>query len=373
MTVAQTLTDLGGSFEFLLAVTPTNLDAAWHEFRTAGHRRAPGFEYAPLEVDPAKLCDALATLALTEPLHVAKREELRHQLAMLSHRDSPEFLAASLAHYGAVDPGLLASAHEILAAPVSPRATDGERCDASAFCSLAETELEAYRRQLPTLTTQILMRDDLSSLCVSRGNLLIPRQLDVARDRATALLHHEVGTHVVTYVNGKSQPLQMLGVGLPGYEALQEGLAMLAEYFAGGLDQDRLRLVAARVVAVHRLVEGGRFEAVYEELVALGFSPRIAFGIVTRVFRGGGLTKDAIYLRGVVQLLAALAAGIALATLLVGKLALEHVPMIEAMLHDGVLHPAPLRARWLDLPGADLRLARLRRGLRPLDLLEGVS
>lgn len=367
------LAELGGSFDFLLAVTPTNLDAAWHEFRSSGHARTPAFAYPALEIDPAKLRAALADLVLDDPLSSAKRDELRTQLAMVSDRDTPAFFEASLACYGGVEPTLLATAREILAAPVTTRASGPDRCDATGFAALAEQELSAYRRQLPTLTTQVLVRDDISSLCVSRGNLLVPRTLEVARDRVAALLHHEVGTHVVTYINGRSQPLQMLAVGLPGYEALQEGLAMLAEYFAGGLDHERLRLVAARVVAVHRLVERATFVEVYAELVALHFPPRAAFGIATRVFRAGGLTKDAIYLRGVVQLLAALAGGLDLAVLLVGKIALEHVPMIVAQLRDGSLHPPPLRARWLDLPDAPARLARLRSGIAPLDLLEGVS
>ena len=45
-----------------------------------------------------------------------------------------------------------------------------------------------------------------------------------------ALLHHEVGTHLVTHVNGTHQPIKVLGVGLAGYDETQEGLAVLAEY-----------------------------------------------------------------------------------------------------------------------------------------------
>ena len=45
-----------------------------------------------------------------------------------------------------------------------------------------------------------------------------------------------------------------------------------------------------------------------------------------RVYRGGGLTKDAIYLRGLRDLLAYLSAGHDLEPLYVGKIALEHVP-----------------------------------------------
>ena len=98
---------------------------------------------------------------------------------------------------------------------------------------------------------------------------------------------------------------------------------------------------------------------------------RAAFGIAIRVFRCGGLTKDAIYLRGLLQLLDHFAAGGAVEPLLVGKVALDQVPLVEELLRREVLRPPPLRPRWLDAPGADARLEHLRRGVGPLDLIEG--
>ena len=54
---------------------------------------------------------------------------------------------------------------------------------------------------------------------------------DALAEKAAALLAHEVGTHIVTYVNGKAQPFRQLYAGLAGYEAFQEGIAVLAELF----------------------------------------------------------------------------------------------------------------------------------------------
>ena len=83
-----------------------------------------------------------------------------------------------------------------------------------------------------------------------------------------ALLHHEVGTHVVTHVNGAHQPLHILASGLAGHDETQEGLAVLAEHLVGGLTAGRLRQLAARVVAVHQMVERASFEDVHAELVS---------------------------------------------------------------------------------------------------------
>ena len=172
----------------------------------------------------------------------------------------------------------------------------------------------------------------------------------------------------------EAQPLRVFAAGLAGHEALQEGLAMFAEYLVGGFNQARLRIVAARVVAVRRLVEGAPFPAVVAELSQKhGLPLRAAFGLAVRVFRGGGLTRDAIYLRGLLQLLAYLGDGGPLEPLLVGKIAIEQVPLVEELVRRQILRPARLRPRWLDAAGARTRLARARAGLRPIDLVEAIE
>jgi uncharacterized protein (TIGR02421 family) len=379
----EALVEIGESFDFLLAVTPINVEAAWDEFCASGRARAPALRYAMLTIDPElgkrRLYD-LPLDRLEDPVLAqllrGKRQELDRQLGLLEDRDTPRFLYGSLQLYPPVDDALLAEALAILdALPATHGARDaGEpRFDAIAFAARAEVELAHYRLQLPSLASKIHVRDDLPSLIVSHGDLLVPGKLDVTARRAGALLQHEVGTHVVTHACGKSQPLRVLAAGLAGYEALQEGLAMFAEHLAGGLDGERLRLIAARAVAVRRLVEGVTFPALVAELTdAHGLTARAAFGVAVRVFRGGGLTKDAIYLRGLLQVLDHLRGGGALDPLLVGKLAFDQIALVEELVRREVLHAAPLRPRWLDGKDAAALLARARGGLRPLDLVEAV-
>src|SRR5690606_21538659 len=127
--------------------------------------------------------------------------------------------------------------------------------------------------------------------------------------------------------------LQLLASGLSGADELQEGLAVLAEALLGGLTRTRLRKLAARVVAVHRLTQGADFIDVYRELNhGFGFDQHTAFKVTLRVFRGGGLTKDAIYLRGLQQVLDYVATGHPIEVLLVGKFGLSHVPLVAQLL-----------------------------------------
>jgi hypothetical protein len=102
----------------------------------------------------------------------------------------------------------------------------------------------------------------------------------------------------------------------------------------------------------------------------LGLGERRAFRTAVRVFRGGGLTKDVVYLRGFHRLLAHLSGGGMLDALLVGKLALDQLPVIEELQWRQIVTPAEIRPRWLDLPEAEPRLTRIVAGVGLLDLVE---
>ena len=77
-----------------------------------------------------------------------------------------------------------------------------------------------------------------------------------------------------------------------------------------------------------------------------------------RVYRAGGLTKDAIYLRGLLDLLDHLRGGGDLELLFLGKFALRDLPLVQDLHDRDVLCPARLRPRWLLDPLARERLER---------------
>src|SRR5690606_34958845 len=155
------------------------------------------------------------------------------------------------------------------------------------------------------------------------------------------------------------------------YDELQEGLAVLAEYLVGGLSPGRLRLLAGRVLAIHFLIDGASFVEVFRRLVQdFGFAKKTAFFVTLRVFRSGGLTKDAVYLRGILHLLQALSRGARFETLLLGKLGFDHVGMVDDLSGRGILRPPVLRPLYLSLPDAQRRLERVRRGVSVLELFQ---
>ena len=372
------LAQVSSAFDFLLLVTPTNADDAWATFRRRRFEAGPEFTSRPLQLDTALAKRELFGIPIERvedptlaQLFREQQVSLDRKLTMLGDRGRREFLYGSLQVYGGVDEPLLNLAYEVLNRVPSRSHGESRRgaADAQMLAALANETLARYREQYPEMPGGVEIRKDVVGAMVSRGKLLLGARIKVPGARVDALLAHEVGTHVVTYVNGRAQPFRQLAIGLPDYDELQEGLAVFAEYLVGGFSRPRLRLLAARVLAVHRMLDGADFVEVYRELDrAHDFEQRTAFNVAMRVFRGGGLTKDIVYLRGLVRLLRYLREGGSLDTLLVGKLGLDHVAIIEELQWRRILRPSPLRPLWLDDPTAQARLLSARQGMTVLDL-----
>ncbi len=371
--VDRQLADVSSQFKFLLLTTPVNAERTWHTFAEQGYQEEPRFVYRPVDSDPLLLKRKLLrirTEQIEDPTleHVFRQtqDELERQITMLTDIGTRRFLPGSLQVFGEVAPSLAELATQILTRLACPETPESRRMSAREFAKRANREIQYYRQSMNDFAAQAIVRNDMySGLLSTGGNLLIGRETALSANRADALLQHEVGTHLVTYYNGAAQPLKLLRVGLAGYDGLQEGLAVLSEYLVGGLSRSRLRTLAARVIATDRMARGTALPEVFHTLTQqFGFEPHTAYTIALRVYRGGGLTKDAVYLRGLVEILDYLRGGGQLEPLLVGKLAVDHIPIVRELLLRGVLRPPPLRPRWLDHPLAAERLAAVRRPKR---------
>jgi len=377
--VDRQLAKVSDSFDFLLQVTPTNSGRAWHQFRRSRFERAPVFHYRPLPVDPIVLKRNLYATPLERvedptllQLFRDKQDELDRKITMLVDINTRRFVHGSLQVFGGVTNELKKVAMELLAhLPSRIRDASGDgQLDAQEFAKRAEEEVDRLREHMPDCKARVWIRDDIVSTMVSSGSLLVRKGAQIAAGRVAAVLEHEIGTHVLTYWNGRAQPFRQLYSGLAGYEATQEGLAVLAEYLVGGLSQQRLRQLAARVVAASLMIDGASFIETFRELDrTYGFDQATAFSVTMRIFRGGGLTKDAIYLQGLREVLEYLKGGGDLELLFVGKIAGEHIPVVRELRHRGILREPPLRPRYMDMEVARERLALVGTGMTVLDLI----
>jgi uncharacterized protein (TIGR02421 family) len=377
--VDQQLCEVAQSFDFLLQVTPVNAEAAWEEFVSGGRRAQPRFYYRPLPYHPSLLKRRLyesplehvedATLA---HLFEQKQDELDNQLAALKHIDSPAFYYDSLRLYGAPDDELVELAEAILRrADDDPEESEVALVTPERIVQAAREHVDYYHERLPDFHATVQQVDHIASaLMVAQDKLYVSQTAVLREQRLDPLLQHEVGAHLLTYFNGRQQPLRQLCAGFARYEALQEGLAVLSEYLVGGLTAGRMRTLAGRVLAVRSLCEGASFAATFELLhEGRRLQAKTAFMTALRVYRGGGLTKDALYLHGLRELLGYLHQGHDLEPLYVGKIALEHVPLVQELRRRGVVHPPALLPRFWEDPAFHARLARCRQ-TSVLDLLE---
>lgn len=370
--VDRKLAEISNQFDFLMMVTPVNIEQSWNKFSESRFAREPVFNYRPINFDPSVLkrqlykipFDRIEDPTISAVFH-EKLVELEKKFSMLRDRNTRNFFYGSMQLFGEMDERLITLSKGILDT-LSPRSREirgSKQVNANYFAERARQEISRFSEVYPEIASKVIVRDDITGLMVSSGNLLIGKRLKVPESRVEALIQHEVGTHVLTYVNGLNQPLQQLYSGLAGYDELQEGLAVLSEYLVGGLSPPRFRLLAGRVLAAQMLIEGASFIETFRELNHRhGFASRSAYVITSRIYRSGGFTKDAVYLRGLVRLLDYLREGGKLEPLLVGKISIKNIPLINELQYRKVLKPALLSPKYLNEPQSLSRLEELRNG-----------
>jgi hypothetical protein len=100
------------------------------------------------------------------------------------------------------------------------------------------------------------------------------------------------------------------------------------------------------------------------------FNQRTAYGIILRTYRGGGLTKDAVYLRGLRDVFEYLQKGGDLEALYIGKVSLSHLPVLRELRWRKILKPPPLLPHFLNENEPRERLANIQKGLALLQIVK---
>ncbi len=373
----DTLAEISEGMSFLMRTTPVNSSQEWDSFKESNFTKTPSFNYRLVSLDPEQQKRKLYDIPLEKVddptlayILRDKRLEIEKQLTMLEERGTDSFRFVGESLYGAIQEDVLVGARDILKKfPESDRVSVTEKFNCRDFAKHAQTEIDYYQKKFPQLNLSLEIRKDVAGIMVSETTLLISEEISIDSNRCDALIQHEVATHILTYCNGKSQPIKQMYAGFAGYDQLQEGLAVLAEYLVDGLTVNRLRLLAGRVLAAHSLVMGASFIDTFNLLNDKhNFPARTAYYITMRIYRGGGLTKDAVYLAGLMNVLEYLKNGGKLETLYAGKFNTNHVPLIEELIHRRVLKK-PVLPRFLEREPVQARLKKLRDGIALTELL----
>lgn len=344
--VDRALFKLLKGFEILVYVNPMNLEGEKRKFLANQRTYTPAFRYRPLHIDPYEVKRALYTLPVDEIADVTMKrvyadiiESYAREIDLLATRGTREFLYNSLKQYGEPSERDIANAHYLIHTAETPD-PEPECVSADEAKTLLEEAIEDYgfpfRVEMgKNLAAKVMVINGKRVVKLRKGSVF-------TKTEVTALCHHEVGVHVLTSVNAAREPLSFLMLGLPGNTESQEGLAILSEYCAGALTVRRLKNLAFRVIAVEMMLKGASFSDVFRYLVdEHAYTDDDAFYLTARVFRGGGFTKDHLYLKGFKALYDVLQQGKSLAPLFVGKTSIAYYEALqELIVRDFIVPPA---------------------------------
>ena len=181
----------------------------------------------------------------------------------------------------------------------------------------------------------IIFSNNISAAAMVRNNtqtLVLRKNHKFSKNQLEVLANHEIGVHMVTTFNAINQPLKVFSNGFPNNVETQEGLAVYAEYMSGCLTLTRLKELSYRVIAVDSLAKGYDFSATFDLLHnQYKLNRDKAFSISLRVHRGGGFTKDHLYLSGLRNIFDYAKESRDLDILLTGKMSQEYIPVVNKM------------------------------------------
>jgi uncharacterized protein (TIGR02421 family) len=190
---------------------------------------------------------------------------------------------------------------------------------------------------------RIKISNNLSAAAMVLNNtqtLVLRKSHKFSLNQLKVLTNHEIGVHMVTTFNGLNQPLKVFSNGFPNNVETQEGLAVYSEFMSGCLTIERLKELAFRVIAVDSLHKGYTFSDTFHLLHNQHKLNRDkAFSITLRVHRGGGFTKDHLYLKGIRNIYKYANSEKDLGLLLTGKVSQEYVSTIKKLQGLGLALP----------------------------------
>lgn len=371
LAVDKALYQLAKGVETLHYVNPINIQQEKKRFFSKrGYN--PQFKYRQLRVDPYEFKEKLYKLPvsqiqdpLVKSLYRNVVDSFATKIELLTKVGTPHFLYNSLRYYGEPTSNDINNALFLLHALDLPK--DEQQLNfvsAEQAKLLFEASAERYQ-----LDCKVQLSNRLVAKAMVDNNkrlLLINRNAKLSEFDINALIHHELGVHMVTTMNALEQPLKVFRLGLPGNTYTQEGIAILSEYVSGNLNLTRLKQLSLRVLAVEMLVKGKEFHQTYTRLrTDFSVSEDEAFSLTTRVYRGGGFTKDFLYLSGFRDLVK-LFGQRDITPLLIGKTDTHSLPTLDAMIERGILQqpkyisPAFTQAKGKDNPVLDYLVQSIR-------------
>lgn len=343
--VDKQLFDIARDFEILNYVNPVNIEQAKKEFFKSKYNENPKFKYRQLSINPFHFKRRLYALPVEKIRDISLRilyqeiiDSYVDKIDIISSIGTNRFLYNSLRYFGEPDHRDKKNAHYLLH---SSQTIDGdEPLDLTPY-NIEEYFLTVLKNYGFHCKIEI-SKNIIAKVLVLNNKKVIRIRKDAmfSEKSLNALAEHEIGVHMLTTINSRLQPLQIFRLGMPINTLTQEGLAILSEYLSGNISIKRLQVLALRVLTIEKLLNGYDFKSTFHFLIDTGkLDENQAFYMTARIFRGGGFTKDYLYLRGFRDILKQYKENNNLSYLLIGKTSVKYKNLITEMIERKIFLP----------------------------------
>lgn len=322
-------------------VNPINIESEKKKFFRSNCKVNPIFKYKPLNIDINDIKREMYKLPVEKIQDIDLQllykdiiESYSNKLELLSLRDKEDFLYSSLKYFGKPNKNDLSNANFLLHA--TSQVSHGEVVTSEETYQILKKHTSNYGFKcnielVKNLAATAMVVNSTRTLKIRKGTTFDKSSVE-------GLAHHEVGVHMLTTINAIKQPLKLLRLGLHRNTTTQEGLAIMSEYITSNLKVSRLKELALRVIAINSMLTHNDFVETFTLLVdSYQLSQDTAFYITTRAYRGGGLTKDYLYLRGFKEIYDYYKSGNSITPLILGKCSLEYVDILKELLARNIL------------------------------------
>lgn len=353
LSIDKELYHLARGIDTLSFVNPINLEGEKRRFLSSKGNYTPHFTYRHLSIDPYLFREHLYRLPVDQIADAGIQQMYREVVDSLAMKidliatvGSDKFLYNSLRIYGEPKENDLSNANFLLRAP----AINGGKPET---LIAPEKALTFYKKKAAQWGMECKFEISgriVANAVVSKRTLMINKNKQITQTEMQALAHHELGVHLATTINAQAQSLKILALGLADHTRTQEGLAILSEFLSGNMTIDRLKTLALRVIAVDEMISHNDFRRTFRLLKDdYGVDDDTAFTICARAHRGGGFTKDYLYLSGLRDALR-LYRSTDLTNLFVGKTGFSSLTLLNELVSRDIVQKPRYLPEFLDTP-----------------------
>lgn len=342
--IDQNLDRLIRDIDLLNYLNPLNIEQEKKRFFTSKFTEDPVFKYRKIKFNPFQLQRQFFSQRL-EDIHDEDIRKLYHDTiyeysglvqCIASVGKDKKFFYNSLRVFGTPKERDVKNAKFILhfhkeedAEEMIPRYTaDQAQAFFKAFGEKYNFNFKI--KQTNSITAAAMALSTSKTLVVKKNRKFSDNDLKI-------LANHEIGVHMLTAFNAINQPLRIFQHGFSNNTLTQDGLAVFSEYMSDSLSLKRMKELAYRVLASDSLIKGYSFSDTFDLLYSqYKLDKETAWSITLRAHRGGGFTKDYLYLSGLKKVYDYYSSGKDMGLLLTGKVSIEDENLIKKLQKSGL-------------------------------------